>query len=47
MILQYSQEAKGDELHYLVLGLNESSTEDDMKKVYSSLYPVGNIWGAT
>ena len=37
MIIQYSQEAKGDELHYLVLGLNESSTEDDMKKFYSYL----------
>ena len=25
-VLKYSQEEKGDELHYLVLGLNESST---------------------
>ena len=31
-VIQYSQEAKGDELHYLVLGLNESPTEDAMKK---------------
>ena len=31
-VLQYSQEKKSDELHYHVLGLNESSTEDDMKK---------------
>ena len=30
-VLQYSQEANGGELHYLVLGLNYSSTEDDMK----------------
>ena len=30
-VLQYSQEDKGDELHYIVLGLTESSTEDDMK----------------
>ena len=28
---QYSQEEKGDELHYRVLGLKESSTEGDMK----------------
>ena len=31
-VIRYSQEDKGDELHYLVLGFNESSTEDDMKK---------------
>ena len=36
-VLQYFQEAKGDEFHYIVLGLNESSTEDDMKKAYHSL----------
>ena len=24
-------------MHYLVIGLNESSTEDDMKKAYRSL----------
>ena len=30
-VLQYSQEDKSNELHYHVLGLNESSTEDDMK----------------
>ena len=35
--VQYSQEAEVDELHYLGLGLNESSTEDDTKKVYRSL----------
>ena len=29
---QYSQENKIDEVHYHVLGLNKSSTEDDMKK---------------
>ena len=29
--VQYSQEKEGDDLHYHVLGLNESSIEDDMK----------------
>ena len=29
-VLQYSQENESDELHYHVLFLNESSTEDDM-----------------
>ena len=36
-VLQYSQGKEGDELHYHVLGLNESSTEDGMKKVYRNL----------
>ena len=36
-VLQYSQENKIDELHYHVLGLNESSTQDDIKKYYRSL----------
>ena len=36
-VLQYSQEAKGYELHYLVLGFNESPKEDDTKKAYRSL----------
>ena len=36
-VLQYSQGEKGDELHYLVLGLNKSSTGNDMKKSYRSL----------
>ena len=36
-VLQHDQEQKSDELHYHVLGFNESSTEDDMKKAYSSL----------
>ena len=36
-VVQYSQENKSDELHYHVLGLNESSTEDDTKKDYRSL----------
>ena len=36
-VLQYFQEEKIDELHFHVLGLNESSTEDDMKKVYRYL----------
>ena len=30
-VLQYSQEANGGELHYLVPGLNYSSTDDDMR----------------
>ena len=33
-VLQYSQEEKGDEFHYHGIGLNESSTEDDMKSLY-------------
>ena len=33
-LLQYCQEEKSDELHYLVIGLNQSSTEDDMKTSY-------------
>ena len=36
-VLQNSQENESDELHYQVLGLNESSTEDDTKKSYHSL----------
>ena len=31
-VVQYSQYLKGEYLHYHVLGLNDSSTEDDMKK---------------
>ena len=31
-VVQYYQEKEGDELHYHVLGLNESSKDDDMKK---------------
>ena len=31
-VVQYSQEKEGEDLHYHVLYLNESSTEDDMKK---------------
>ena len=31
-VVQYYQENEGDELHYHILGLNESSTEADMKK---------------
>ena len=33
-VLQYSQGNKCDDLHYHVLGLNQSSTEDDMEKSY-------------
>ena len=36
-VIQYSQVAEGDEFHYHVLGLNEYSTEDDMKKAYRTL----------
>ena len=32
-VLKYSQEENGDKLYYLVLGLNESSAEDYMKKI--------------
>ena len=35
--LQCSQDVAGDELHFFVLGLNESSTEEYMKKYYCSL----------
>ena len=31
LVVQYSQESGGDDLHYHVIGLNESSTENDMK----------------
>ena len=37
LVLQYYQEEMGDELLYLVLGLDYSSTEDGMKKSYPSL----------
>ena len=30
-VVQYSQDLEGGDLHHCVLGLNESSTEDDMK----------------
>ena len=32
-VVKYSQEEEGDELHYHVLDLNESSTEDDKKSL--------------
>ena len=35
--VQYSQEDKGDELRYLFLGLNESSTDDNTKNFYFSM----------
>ena len=35
-VIQYCQEYKGDELHYIVLGLNESSTYYDMKNTIVS-----------
>ena len=31
--VQYSQENEVDHLYYHILGLNESSTEDNMKKI--------------
>ena len=31
-VVQYYQDLEGEDLHYHVLGLNESSTEDDLKK---------------
>ena len=34
-VVQYSQEKEVDYFHYRVLGLNESSTEDDTKKILS------------
>ena len=37
LFIQYSQEKKSDELHYHILGLNDSSTEYDMKKAYRYL----------
>ena len=36
-VLQYNQENESDELHYHVLGSNESSIEDNMKKSYCYL----------
>ena len=36
-VLQYSQEKKSDELHYHLIVLNESSTDDDIKKDCRSL----------
>ena len=36
-VFQYSQEKEVQYLHYHILGLNESSIEDDMKKAYRSL----------
>ena len=36
-VAQYSQGLEGEVLHYHVLGLNESSTEDYLGKAYSNL----------
>ena len=36
-VLQCSQDVEGDELNCFVLGLNESSTEEDTKKAYRSM----------
>ena len=36
-VFQYSQVAEGDEFYYHVLGLNDSSIEDDMKRAYRTL----------
>ena len=37
-VLEYSQENESNEFHYHVLGLNESSTEDDMKPIVTWLF---------
>ena len=46
-VQEYSLYAKGEILNLFVLGLNESSTEEDMKKTYCSVslqfYPDKNI----
>ena len=36
-VVQYSQEKDGEDLHYRVLGFNESSTENDMKNLSAAL----------
>ena len=36
-VVQYYQEKEGDELHYHIIGFNESSTEDYKKKAYCNL----------
>ena len=36
-VIQCSQDVAGDELHFSVLDLNKSSTEEDKKKAYRSL----------
>ena len=45
-VVQYYQEKEGWYLYYHVLGLNDSSTEDDMKKFYRKValwsHPVKN-----
>ena len=36
-VVQYFQGKEGDEFHYHILGLDWSSTEDEMKKSYRNL----------
>ena len=36
-VLRYSQDLEGEVLHYHVIGLNESSTYNDLKKAYCKL----------
>ena len=36
-VVQYYQDFEGKDFHYRVLGFNESSTEDDMKKAYRKM----------
>ena len=36
-VVKYSQEREGEYLHYHVLGLNESSTDNNTKKAYRKL----------
>ena len=38
-VVQYSQILEGEDFHYHVLGLNDSSTEDNMKKAYRKMAP--------
>ena len=38
-VVKYSQEKEGEYFHYQVLGLNLSSTDDDIKKYYRKLDP--------
>ena len=37
LVFQYYQGKEGGDFHYHVIGLNESSTEDNMKRAYRKL----------
>ena len=43
--LKHSQGLEGEYLYYHVLGLNEYSTEDDMKKIYQKLARQSHLGG--